>query len=413
MSTSASSSLLTAKLPTFEEILEAAKETFRQNFGQEPELACCAPGRVNLIGEHVDYNDGYVLPMALPMVTVIVGGQRPGNEVDLITCCAGADDPKHVKFSLTDLQPSQKPKWANYVKGVIHSFMASVGVQLANGFRAVIVSNVPVGAGLSSSAAIEVATLTFLEHFTGHAVESDAERALICQKAEHKFVGMPCGIMDQMISVAGQKDFALKLDCRSLETFQIPFVAGEKDLVVLICNSDVRHELSDSEYPTRRKQCSEALKLMGLRSYRHATEGNLSDLKKTKCEEVLVKRARHVITEIKRTQDAAEALKNHDFAKMGELMTKSHMSLRDDFQVSCIELDVLVDAAINCSGVLGSRMTGGGFGGCTVTLLQQSAVDNVITTMREDFIKKFNKDAAKNIEFYICTPSQGARKVHL
>uniref|UniRef100_A0A1I8NR77 Galactokinase N-terminal domain-containing protein n=1 Tax=Stomoxys calcitrans TaxID=35570 RepID=A0A1I8NR77_STOCA len=208
------SSLLTTKLPTFEEILETAKETFHQNFGHAPELACCAPGRVNLIGEHVDYNDGYVLPMALPMVTVIVGGQRPGNEVDLITCCTGADDPKRVKFSLTDLQPRQNPKWANYVKGVIHTFMASVGVQLANGFNAVIVSNVPVGAGLSSSAAIEVATLTFLEHFTGHSVASDSKRALICQTAEHNFAGMPCGIMDQMISVAGQKDAALKLDCR-------------------------------------------------------------------------------------------------------------------------------------------------------------------------------------------------------
>ncbi|XP_075156497.1 galactokinase-like isoform X2 [Haematobia irritans] len=403
------SSLLTTKLPTFEEILETAKETFRQNFGHEPELACCAPGRVNLIGEHVDYNDGYVLPMALPMVTVFVGSQRPGNEADIITCCASVDEPKRVEFSLTDLQRGQKPKWANYVKGVIHSFMASVGVQVVNGFNAVIVSNVPVGAGLSSSAAIEVATLTFLEHFTGHTVESDSKRALICQAAEHNFVGMPCGIMDQMISVAGQKDAALKLDCRSLETFQIPFVAGEKDLVVLICNSDVRHELSDSEYPTRRKQCLEALKLMGLKSYRDATEA----LQNGKCDEVLLKRARHVITEIKRTEEAAAALERHDFVRMGELMTKSHMSLRDDFQVSCIELDVLVDAAINCSGVLGSRMTGGGFGGCTVTLLQRSAFDDVITTMREDFIKKFNEAVGKNFEFYICTPSQGARKVHL
>ncbi|XP_065363908.1 galactokinase-like [Calliphora vicina] len=416
----------TTQLPTFEEILQTAKETFRQNFGHEPELACCAPGRVNLIGEHVDYNDGYVLPMALPMVTLFVGGKgggSSGSEVDIITCCPGADEPRRSKFSLANLQPGDKPKWSNYIKGVIHSFMETVGVtgsggttsgNIFMGFNAVIVSNVPVGAGLSSSAAIEVATLTFLEHFTGHKVESAAKRALICQAAEHKFVGMPCGIMDQMISVAGQKDHALMLDCRSLETFQIPFVAGEKDLVVLICNSDVRHELSDSEYPTRRKQCLEALKLMGLKSYRDATEANLSGLQRNvKCEEVLLKRARHVITEIKRTLEAADALKNHDFKQMGELMTKSHVSLRDDFQVSCIELDVLVDAAINCSGVLGSRMTGGGFGGCTVTLLQRSAVDNVVATMRENFIKKFNKTAADGIEFYICTPSQGARKIQL
>jgi len=304
------------------------------------------------------------------------------------------------------LQPG-KPKWANYVKGVIQNF----GIPLEHGFNGVIITNVPVGSGLSSSAALEVATLTFLEHFTGKHVESDSKRALICQASEHKFVGMPCGIMDQMISVSGKVDHALLLDCRSLETFQIPFVAGEKDLVVLICNSDVRHELSESEYPTRRKQCSEALELMALKSFRNATEGNLSALQN--CDEVLLKRARHVITETKRTQEAAEALRAHNFVKMGELMTKSHTSLRDDFQVSCIELDVLVDAAINCPGVLGSRMTGGGFGGCTVTLLQRSAIANTIATMRENFIRKFNKTAGDRIEFYICTPSAGARRVNL
>ncbi|KAL9885865.1 galactokinase-like isoform 1-T3 [Glossina fuscipes fuscipes] len=401
------------QLPTLEELLQTAKETFRQNFGVEPELACCAPGRVNLIGEHVDYNDGFVLPMALPMVTLIVGGQRVGNDVDLITCCTDVDEPKRVKFRLFSLKPTEKPKWSNYVKGVIHYFMEDHG-EMPFGFNAVIVSNVPVGAGLSSSAAIEVATLTFLEHFTGHKLPNDAKRALICKAAEHNFAEMPCGIMDQTISLCGKKDCALLIDCCSLEMFQIPFVAGEKDLVVLICNSDVRHELSDSEYPTRRKQCLQALNIMALKSYRDATdEGNLSALKANHCDEVLLKRARHVITEIKRAQEAAIALKAHDFKKMGELMTKSHMSLRDDFQVSCPELDVLVDAAINCPGVLGSRMTGGGFGGCTVTLVQRNALDNVITAIYENFIKKFNKNAAERIEFYICTPSEGAKKLSL
>ncbi|XP_055914134.1 galactokinase-like [Eupeodes corollae] len=392
---------LTTKLPSFEEILSIAKETYNSSFGKAPEISCCAPGRVNLIGEHVDYNDGFVLPMALPMVTVIVGGRNANkDEADIITCCAGADAPKRIQINLKNVQ-SGNPKWANYVKGVIHCFGHSVP-----GFNAVIVSNVPMGGGLSSSAALEVATLTFLEQLTGKLAESNSRRALICQDAEHKFVGMPCGIMDQMISVAGKKDHALLIDCRSLETFQIPFLA--KDLVVLICNSNVRHELSDSEYPTRRKQCTEALRLMDLKSYRDATEGNLSAL--DGAEDVLLKRARHVITEIKRTQLACEAMRDCNFQKMGKLMTQSHVSLRDDFEVSCKELDVLVDSAINCVGVLGSRMTGGGFGGCTVTLVGQSSVQNVIARMRENFNEKFN-NAGQNLEFYICTPSDGTRRI--
>uniref|UniRef100_A0A034W8X5 Galactokinase n=1 Tax=Bactrocera dorsalis TaxID=27457 RepID=A0A034W8X5_BACDO len=398
------------KLATYEEILALAKSTYHDLFGGDPEVACCAPGRVNLIGEHIDYNDGFVLPMALPMVTLVVGGRRADNKASVFTHCAGCDDPKQVEFSLLDLKP-ELPKWANYVKGVIHHFAVESKLEgQLPGFNAVFASNVPVGGGLSSSAAVEVATVTFMEQLTGKQLESNKKRALVCQAAEHKFAGMPCGIMDQMISVAGQKGNALLLNCRSLETFQIPFLGGSEDLVVLICNSGVRHELSKSEYPTRRKQCGEALKLMEKTSYRDATVENLSVLES---DPLLLRRARHVITETQRTQDAAEALKAHDFTKMGALMKASHTSLRDDFEVSCRELDALVDAAINCSGVLGSRMTGGGFGGCTVTLLQRAAVDNVIATMRTNFTKEFNKDAADRLEFYMCVPSSGARRVDL
>ncbi|XP_037931542.1 galactokinase-like [Teleopsis dalmanni] len=210
---------------------------------------------------------------ALPMVTLIVGSRCPGDEADIITCSASCEENKETaraKFSLTNMEPG-KTKWANYIKGVIHYYSNKV-----QGFKAVIVSNVPIGSGLSSSASLEVATLTFLEHLTGRKVESNAKRALICQAAEHNYVEMPCGIMDQTISVCGQKNHALLLDCRSLETYQIPFVASEKDLVVLICNSGVRHELSKSEYPKRRAQCMQALELMALKSYRDATESSLS-----------------------------------------------------------------------------------------------------------------------------------------
>ncbi|XP_011178933.2 galactokinase [Zeugodacus cucurbitae] len=397
-------------LATYEEILALAKSTYHDLFGGDPEVACCAPGRVNLIGEHIDYNDGFVLPMALPMVTLVVGGRRTDNKASVFTHCGGCDDPKQVEFSLLELKP-ELPKWANYVKGVIHNFAVETKLEgQLPGFNAVFASNVPVGGGLSSSAAVEVATLTFMEELTGKQLENNKKRALVCQAAEHKFAGMPCGIMDQMISVAGQKDNALLLDCRSLETFQIPFLGGAQDLVVLICNSGVRHELSQSEYPTRRKQCGQALELMEKASYRDAKVENLSVLES---DPLLLRRARHVITETKRTQDAAEALKAQDYTKMGALMKASHTSLRDDFEVSCRELDVLVDAAINCSGVLGSRMTGGGFGGCTVTLLQRAAVDNVIATMRTNFTKEFNKDTADRLEFYMCVPSNGARRVDL
>lgn len=392
---------MTTKLPSFDEIVAEGRKTFLETYKSDPEIYCCAPGRVNIIGEHVDYCDGYVLPMALPMVTVFMGSiNNTESSCEVTTCSKDADEPRTVKFDTKTLKPG-KPSWANYIKGVIHSFGKPVP-----GFNAVIISNVPVGGGLSSSAALEVSTLIFIEQLCKSPIEKKTDKALICQKAEHTFASMPCGIMDQLISVMGTKSHLLLIDCKSLETLQIPFES--KDLTILICNSNVRHTLSSSEYPKRREECSKALKMMGLKSYRDATEKDLQVLQRAK-EEVLLKRARHVITEIKRTHEAAEVLRAHDFKKMGELMKKSHISLRDDFQVSCKELDILVDCAINCPGVLGSRMTGGGFGGCTVTLLQNESVDKVISTMQKAFKTKCNGRA----DFYVCTPSDGARSFHL
>ncbi|KAJ6634745.1 Galactokinase [Pseudolycoriella hygida] len=392
---------MTTNLPTFNQILETAVITYKKVFNTNPDLASCAPGRVNLIGEHIDYNDGYVLPMALPMATIIVGKIVPNtNTADIITCCDGADDPRRVQFELKNLAPGL-PKWANYIKGVIHS----AGIPEVPGFNAVIMTNVPVGGGLSSSAALEMATLTFLEALTaGKSTMTLTDKALLCQKAEHEFAGMPCGIMDQLISAMGKQKHALLIDCQLLSTEQIPF--STNDLAILICNSNVRHELSDSEYPTRRRQCSEALSLMKLKSYRDAKIENLTALKD--CDEVLIRRARHVITEIQRTEEAAEALKGHNFVQMGKLMTESHLSLRDDFEVSCKELDLLVEAANKCTGVLGSRMTGGGFGGCTVTLVRKNDVDNVIRAMKIEYAK-YDRTAS----FYVCEPSEGARLINL
>uniref|UniRef100_A0A1L8E1T3 Putative galactokinase n=1 Tax=Nyssomyia neivai TaxID=330878 RepID=A0A1L8E1T3_9DIPT len=378
---------------SFENLLETARDVYRRQFKGTPDIFACAPGRVNLIGEHIDYNDGFVLPMALPMVTLIVGSRNGTNsQVNLVTCCEGVDEPRRCTFDSNHVTRGP-PHWASYVKGVCHHFPHPIP-----GFNAVIVSNVPVGGGLSSSAALEVATITFLEGLTGDKIESDATKALICQKAEHTFAAMPCGIMDQLISVMGQENHALLIDCKSVTAQQIPLMNDE--LVLLICNSNVKHELSSSEYPTRRKQCTEALAAMGLTSYRDATVECLNAIK----DPVQLKRARHVITEIQRTQEAASALSKKDFATMGRLMVASHQSLSKDFEVSCRELDLLVDAAMACVGVLGSRMTGGGFGGCTVTLAKKSHVQEVIDRIAEAYCAFGGTPT-----FYLATPSAGAR----
>lgn len=391
---------MATKLPGYDETLQLGLQTFREVFLVEPTIVSCAPGRVNIIGEHVDYNDGYVLPMALPNVTFFIGRPNGSEECEIVTCCSGADDPKRVRFSVRNLAPGN-PKWTNYVKGVIHNYKFEV----PEAFNAVIISNVPTGGGLSSSAALEVATLKFLEALTGKSHPTIGDKALICQKAEHEFCDMPCGIMDQLISVGGRAEHALLIDCQSLETTLLPFKSTT--ICVLITNSNVKHELSSSEYPTRRKQCNHALTLMGLKSYRDAKEGDLQVLKKA--DEVYLRRATHVISEIRRTCEAAHALQTNNFAKLGKLMVESHISLRDNFEVSCKELDLLVSIANKHPGVLGSRMTGGGFGGCTVTLVTRSEVDNLMATMGKQYTEKTGITA----DFYISLPSEGARLVHL
>lgn len=393
---------MVSKVISFDEVVKTSIETFRNTFGTEPDIAACAPGRVNLIGEHVDYNDGFVLPMALPMVTVMVGKKNyTPSTCDILTCVQSVAEQKRAQFDSSNIARGN-PKWLNYVKGVMFHFGQSIP-----GFNAVIHSSVPVGGGLSSSAALEVATLTFLEQLTARRIEKQSDRALICQKAEHTFANMPCGIMDQLISVCGQKDRALLIDCRDFGIEQIPFeTAG---LAILICNSSVKHELSSSEYATRRKQCQEALRIMGLTTYRDATESHLKALENS--DELLLRRARHVITEIRRTLDAAEALRDNDYEKMGKLMIESHKSLRDDFQVSCHELDILVEATLEAPGVLGTRMTGGGFGGCTVTLLQKDSIEDAVKEIDTIYSRKVG--GKYRARFYLAEPSQGARLINL
>ena len=265
------------------------------------------------------------------------------------------------------------------------------------GFDAAIVTSVPLGGGLSSSAALEVAFYTLLEELTNNPAKSKTEKAFACQKAEHEYALMPCGIMDQFVSIFGEKSQAVLIDCAVPEAHVIPI--NNPNLAILITNSNVKHKLTGSEYPERRNMCFEAAKKLGIPTLR---EAQMEDIEKTNFEnETMLKRARHVVGEIDRTQKAAEALKNQDYEKFGTLMVESHNSLRDDFEVSCSELDQLVELALKCEGVFGSRMTGGGFGGCTVTLLKKEAVENTIQNISNGYKGKAT--------FYVCEASEGAR----
>jgi len=389
---------MSESIPPITELVAAAGSAYRTEFGRDPTVTCCAPGRVNLIGEHTDYNGGLVFPMALPLVTVVVGGASPSGQCHVTTLSPGADRPLSVQFpapsETTPLKPGP-PAWANYVKGVVANFPGGV-----EPFAAVVVSSVPLGAGLSSSAALEVAIFTFLEALTGRPAKSQQQKALLCQKAEHDFPGMPCGIMDQFISVMGQPDNALLIDCRSLESTLVPL--ADRQVAVLITNSNVRHALTGSEYPSRRRACHETAKLLGVATLRDATLELLQERKADISAEDY-RRVRHVITEIERTALAAEAFRTGDYVTAGQLMNQSHESLRDDFEVSCPELDRLQALAVSVDGVLGSRMTGGGFGGCTVTLLKQAAM--------EACIKKMKSEYAGEATCYVCRPAEGAKVV--
>nr|XP_008511563.1 PREDICTED: galactokinase [Equus przewalskii] len=386
--------------PQAGELLAEARRAFREEFGAEPELAVSAPGRVNLIGEHTDYNQGLVLPMALELLTVLVGSPRADGLVSLLTTSEDADEPRRLQFPLPTAQRSLEPgtpRWANYVKGVIQHYPAAP----LPGFSAVVVSSVPLGGGLSSSASLEVATYTFLQQLCPDS-GAVAARAQVCQRAEHSFAGVPCGIMDQLIALLGQKGHALLIDCRSLETSLVPL--SDPKLAVLITNSNVRHSLGSSEYPLRRRQCEEVARALGKESLREVQLEELEAGRELVSKEGY-RRARHVVGEIRRTAQAAAALSRGDYRAFGRLMVESHHSLRDDYEVSCPELDQLVEAALSAPGVYGSRMTGGGFGGCTVTLLEASTASQAMQHIQEQY--------SGTATFYLSQAADGAKVLHL
>ncbi|MGC9453884.1 MAG: galactokinase [Phycisphaerae bacterium] len=365
--------------------IEQLKNEFRQRYGRDAEGAVRAPGRVNLIGEHTDYNDGFVLPIAVERETVALYARRDDETGNFASM--QADEPASFTVTAGPAIRPGKPAWANYCKGVTAMLFAE-SVPLV-GVDVLLDSNVPIGGGLSSSASLEVATAYALMA-AGDQLGSvpDMRLAQLCQQAEHKYANSPCGLMDQAIAILGRKGRALLLDCRYRTTRQIHF--DNPDVVLLVVDTHVKHGIADGGYAQRRQECVTACEEMHVKSLRDA---DLQTIATTEGDGRLsypeVHRARHVVTEIQRTLDGANALETGDYESFGKLMYKSHESLRDRFEVSCAELDAVVESASKCDGVFGARMTGGGFGGCAIVLARAEKADDIEKQIASDFEQKF------------------------
>ena len=367
---------------------------FARALDGKPDLIVRAPGRVNLIGEHTDYNDGFVLPMAIDYDIRIAARARPDRTVRLYS----ADLDKHDTFSLDDVRRvGDKPTWADYVRGVA-DVLQREGYTL-RGMDAVISGNVPRAAGLSSSAAMELAAITAFRRLS--ALDLNPVRAaLLGQRAENEFVGMRCGIMDQFISSLGKADHALLIDCRSLDYELVPMPAGAR---VVVTDSAIRRGLVDSAYNERRAQCEEGARLMGVKALRDVSV-EMFEAHQARLPAVTARRCKHVVTEDQRTLDSVEALKRGDLAAFGKLMNASHASMRDGFEITTPDIDTLVEIQQNMPGCFGARMTGGGFGGCTVALVQDGAVPAVVEAIEAQYPAR----TGKTPQVYVCRATDGA-----
>jgi galactokinase len=379
--------------------IKTLDSVFTNSFGHAPSRHFQAPGRVNLIGEHTDYNDGFVLPCAIDYQTLVAVAPRDDQTVRVV---ALDYENQQDKFSLSsDIQPHSSQLWSNYVRGVIkHLQLQGMAI---NGADLAITGNVPQGAGLSSSASLEVVIgETFRQLYQLPMSNSDV--ALNGQAAENQFVGCNCGIMDQMVSACGAEHHALLLDCRSLDT---QLISMPESLSVMIINSNVKRGLVDSEYNTRRLQCEEAARILGIKALRDISLTDLQN-QKDKLSELVYRRAQHVVSDSERTLLAADALRNNDISTLSRLMAESHHSMRDDFQITVAPIDYIVELL---SGYLGKnggvRMTGGGFGGCVVALMPHNLVDGAIQLLAEKYqIKTGIKE-----DIYICKASNGAGEI--
>jgi len=370
---------------------------FREMFGTEMQIFR-APGRVNLIGEHTDYNDGFVMPAAIGFYTWIAAAKR---EDRILEAYSDRFDEK-VTFCLDALEGPPRKHWSDFIRGVA-AMLQGAGHRLS-GANLVIHGEVPLGAGLSSSASLEVATALALMGPSGIAM-ARLELAKLCQAAEHEYVGTRCGIMDQFIASFGVSGNALMLDCRSLQYQLMPVPA---DLRLVVCNSMVRHEHASGEYNLRRADCETGVKLLAqhLPGIRALRDVGIADLEKYKhaLPETIYRRCRHVVSENQRVLDAAKALQSGDAGGIGGLMYASHASLRDDYEVSCKGLDLLVELAASSPGVYGARMTGGGFGGCTVNLVRRESAAAFTAHMSG----AYQQATGIAPDIYVCEPAQGA-----
>lgn len=367
--------------------------------------AFSAPGRVNLIGEHTDYNEGFVLPIAIGKKIIMLGQLRNDRLVQVFDLVYKTK----IKFSLDALTPLRKDTWANYLMGVVDEIQKAGYV--LQGANIIFRSDISKGAGLSSSAALEVVTALTMAKLNLLKIKP-VEMALLCRRAENNFVGVACGIMDQYVSCLGQKNYTLFIDCRSNNYELIPF--KDPNYQVLICNSKIQRGLANSEYNRRREECkiaTEFFKHKLNREIRALRDITIDEYKKyqARLPEIIARRARHVISENYRVQTGVQALREGNFSAFGKLMVESHRSLKNDYEVSCPELDLLVNLALKQEGILGARMTGAGFGGCTVNLIEKNYID----AFKKSIKNEYKKITGINPDIYLTRPAKGAKVIEL
>ena len=377
-------------------------QEFTSRFGRAPKVSR-APGRVNLIGEHTDYNDGFVMPAALEFATLVAAAPREDRRVSVYSMIM--DETR--EFDLDAPSGGGRRDWSDYVFGV--AVMLEKSGRRLKGADCVVFTDVPLGSGLSSSAALEVSVAHALLTAAGLPFEP-IEVAKICQRAENDFVGMRCGVMDQYVSACGVAGNALLIDCRSLESRNVPIAPN---LRLVIANSNVRHRHAGGEYNARREACEEGVRLLRPRlgpiaALRDVTPAELERHRRA-LPALVYRRCRHIVTENARVLEAERALKAGDFVACGQAMNASHVSMRDDFEITCPEIDFLVGLAQGEPGVYGSRMTGGGFGGCTVSLVEADEVERV----SRNILERYPAVAGRDADLFVCTPSGGAGLVSL
>ena len=388
------------------EILQNLREKFSELYGDGDVALYFAPGRVNLIGEHTDYNGGHVFPCALTLGTYAAVRKRTDDKIRMASL--NMNDAAIEEMTLGDYTNKAEGSWTNYPCGVIWA-MSEKNYTIPTGFEVLYYGNIPAGSGLSSSASLEVLTALFIKDQYGFDAVEQLDLAFLGQTAESDFVGMKCGIMDQFASAMGKENAAMFLETDTMKFDYLPLKLDAAKIV--ITNSMVKHELASSEYNTRRSECESAVQDLQAK-YDIKTLGELSpeqfeEGKELIADETKRKRAKHAVYENDRTIRAVEALKQNDIATFGKLMNESHVSLRDDYAVSCPEIDDLTSWAWEIDGVVGSRITGGGFGGCTVSIIKEAAVD----TYKETAEKKYDEKYGKKPEFYVVDPGEGAHRI--